>query len=141
MKKSVVFILWAFGASTCLGQKIRIAPVLNKDLKAVLCNIDTVLFRRGAMTSAMLYKVSNPSGSAHMPGTDEITNKFFIAVTNGDEEPDQILYNVGDFLGPRILRFKALPHDKYFLAIEYGEYKHRKRINLDISLGKVSEIK
>jgi len=93
------------------------------------------------MTSAMLYKVSNPSGSARMPGTDEITNKFFIAVTNGDEEPDQILYNVGDFLGPRILIFKALPHDKYFLAIEYGEYKHRKRINLDISLSKVSEIK
>ncbi|TSJ44542.1 hypothetical protein FO440_10305 [Mucilaginibacter corticis] len=141
MKRNLLLILLNFAAVTCFGQKISLTPVQNKGLKSILCDVDTVLFRRSVSTSVMLYKINNPTGSAHTPGTDEISNKFFIAVTNGDEVPDQILYSVGDFLGPKIIRFQAVKNDQYLLTIEYGVHKSRKRINLDISLDKVTVLK
>jgi hypothetical protein len=141
MKKLTLIILSVLSTTIAFGQKVTLTPVTTKNLKAILCNVDTVVFRSGRSTAVILYQISNPAGSAHMPETDEASNKFFIAVTNGDEVPDQILYSVGDFLGPKILKFQALKNDKYLLSIEYGIYKHRKRIDLDISLTKVSVMK
>jgi hypothetical protein len=138
MKKTLLILLLTFCAISCFGQKITLVAVQNKALKSILCNVDTELFRRGASTSAMLYKISNPSGSAHMPETDEISNKFLIAVSNGDEVPDHILYSIGDFYNPKILKSLTLRNDKYILSIEYGVFKSRKRINLDIALDKVT---
>jgi hypothetical protein len=141
MRRFSLITLLALVATAAFSQKISLTPVDSKNLKAILCNVDTVVFRSGRSTAVILYQISNPSGSAHMLGTDEISNKFLIAVTNGDEVPDQILYNIGDFLGPKILKFQALKSDKYFLSIGYGLYNHRKKINLDISISKISILK
>ncbi|MBC7401500.1 MAG: hypothetical protein H7289_16300 [Mucilaginibacter sp.] len=141
MKKLTLIILSVLGCTIAFGQKVTLTPVNTKSLKAILCNVDTVVFRSGRSTAVILYQLSNPSGSAHIPETDESSNKFLIAVTNGDEVPDQILYSVGDFLGPKILKFQALKDDKYFLSIGYGFYNHRKKINLDISISKISILK
>ncbi|MDB5159332.1 MAG: hypothetical protein JWR50_4039 [Mucilaginibacter sp.] len=141
MKKPLLIILLSLVIISCFGQKVTLVPIQNKALKSILCNVDTVLFRRGASISVTLYQISNPSGSAHMPETDEVSNKFLIAVSSIDETPDQILYSVGDFYAPKILKFQPVKNDKYLLSIEYGVFKSRKRINLDIAVDKVTVLK
>lgn len=72
-----------------------------------------------------------------MPETDEVSNKYLIAISSSDETPDQMLYSVGDFYNPKILKFLPGKKDDYLLSIEYGAYKLRKKINLDITLSKI----
>jgi hypothetical protein len=138
MKKLLLVTLLTFGVTLAFGQRISLTPVAGKSLKAILCNVDTVIFKSNYNISIILYKISNGSGSAHMPGTDEVSNKFLIAVSSIDEVPDQYLYSLGDFINPKVIQFQPLKRASYLLSIEYGTYKNRKKINLDISVGKVS---
>jgi hypothetical protein len=136
--KNFTFLLFLFLSINSYAQhKITVSELKNTNLKAVLCNVDTVYFKSNRSVSAILYKISNPAGSAHIPETDESSNKFLIAVTNGDEEPDQSLYSVGDFYDPKILKFEALENDTFRLIIEYGIAGHRKKVSYNIGLNHI----
>jgi hypothetical protein len=135
--KKIIFILLTILSANTYGQKISVTEIKEKYLKSILCSVDTVIFKRNDVISVILYEVSNPAGSAHMSETDESSNRFLIAVTTGDEVPEQHLFSVGNFLNPKIRKFEKLKDNNYSLVIEYGIFKSRKTVTLKISLNNV----
>lgn len=140
MKKSLFLLLVTIGfAVATSAQAIKPAKavkVQNETLRTVLTSVDTVIFRHGDI-GVSLYKISNPSGSAHIPETDEVSNKYFIAIANGDEVPDINLYQVGDFYNPKVLKFELLG-ERCHIVIEYGAYKHRKKVDVVATLNNIA---
>lgn len=118
--------------------QVKSTEIKDYNLMYALNNIDTVMIRSNNEIYVRLYKISNPFGSAHMPETDEISNRYLIAVSEPDDAPEQHLYNVGDFLAPKILKFQGTKDDHFNVIIEYGIYKKRKKVSVDISLKKVT---
>ncbi|HWZ16598.1 MAG TPA: hypothetical protein VNW95_15270 [Mucilaginibacter sp.] len=135
--KKIIFILLTILSANTYGQKISVTEIKEKYLKSILCAVDTVIFKRNDVISVILYEVSNPAGSAHLSETDESSNRFLIAVTTGDEVPEQHLFSVGNFLNPKIRKFEKLKDNNYSLVIEYGIFKVRKTAALKISLNNV----
>ena len=115
------------------AQSVKATTVRNYTLRTLLNSIDTVIFKHDLYVGVTLYKVSNPSGSAHMEGTDEVSNKYLIAIANGDEDPEINLYQVGDFYDPKILKYE-LSGGRCHIVIEYGIFKKRKRVDLSLTL-------
>jgi len=139
MKRTIyIFLLLTLAYSTSYSQGAKVTEIKDKNLKSVLCSIDTVIFKSNYVLAVTLYKVSNPSGSAHQPETDEVSNRYLIAVSSIDEVPDQYLFNVGDFYNPKILKFEQLKNGNYRVTFEHGVFKARRRMYLNISLKMVT---
>lgn len=140
MKKfaSLLFVLFAINAYA--QKKPLVSQITNETLVNLLSSVDTVVFKSGKEIRVVLYQVDNESGSAGIPGSEEVSTKFLIAVSEFGEIPDQSLFSVGDFYDPRIVKFSDQKNNDCLLQIEYGAYKSRKRISLNISLKKVTVI-
>lgn len=138
MKKYLFILPLSYICTKSYGQQqLKVSEIKSNNLVSTLCSVDTVIFKNNNTFSLILYKISNASGSAHMPETDEVSNRFLIAVTNGDEVPEQHLFNIGDFYDPKIIKWEKLK-DKYRLYIDYGgTFKGRRKITLNISLNAV----
>lgn len=118
--------------------KVLINELTSKNLVSAFCNVDTVIFKRNSSISVALYRASNVAGSAGIAETDQASNKFFIATTDGDEVPEQHLFTVGNFYNPKVVKFDVLKNRDYLLTIEYGFFKNRKKVSFNISLSKVT---
>jgi hypothetical protein len=138
--KTYIFLPILLVSASIYGQRLPISVSEIKDnyWKSTLCSVDTVISKSNDVLAVILYKVSNPSGSAHMPESDEVSNRFLIAVSSVDDSPEQHLFNVGDFYGPKILQFEELDRNNYRVLFSYGAADHRKKKFLNISLNKVT---
>jgi hypothetical protein len=136
MKKIFLPVILLFVVATAFGQKVT--PVKDQSLVTLLNNVETFTVASDDNAAVRVYKVSNPSGSAHMPGTDEVSHRFLIAVSTIDDAPEEYLYNVGDFLAPKVLGLTKAGKGAFALSIEYGVYNMRKKVQLDITLKKVT---
>lgn len=140
MKKLTTLLFFLFAINAYAQKKPAVTQIKNESLVNLLSSVDTVYFKESKEIRVVLYEVSNESGSANIPETDEVSTKFLIAVSEFNEIPDQSLFSVGDFYNPRIIKFSSLKNNDCLLLIEYGTYKSRKRISLNISLKKVTVI-
>jgi len=105
---------------------VELKKLEDKNFVYALCNIDTAIRKGSSNLQIVLYEVTNPSGSAHIAGGDEISNHFLIAVSSKDEDPKQKAYSVGDFYTPKIKKFDELSKDVFEIIIEDGPYDHKK---------------
>ena len=121
-------------------KKPFVSQIKSESLVNLLSSVDTVYFKESKEIRVILYQVSNESGSAHIPETDEVSTKFLIAVSEFGELPNQSLFSVGNFYDPRIIKFSALKSNDCLLQIEYGAYKNRKRMSFNISLNKITVV-
>lgn len=138
MKKiGLIFLMLTF-TKFSFSQTGKVAEVNDKNLKSTLCAIDTAIFKSNMALSVAFFKVSNPSGSAHLAESDEVTNRFLIAVSALGEDTEEHLYNVGNFYNPQILKFDQLKNNNYRVMFEYGPFKQRKKMFLNISLKAVT---
>ncbi len=140
MKKIIILLSIGLGlvkTSDAQTGHVELKKLEDKDFVYALCNIDTAIRKGSTNLQIVLYDVTNPSGSAHIAGDDEISNHFLLAVSSKDEDPKQYAYSLGDFYSPKIKKFDELTKDVFEIIIEDGPYDHRKMTALTASLKEV----
>ena len=141
MKKINVLIgIFLFAVNMCTAQtrNIQVHQLQTKSWINTLCLVNTVLFKSNDNLAVHLYKVSNPSGSAHLSESDEISHKFLIAVSSIDDSPEQRAYSVGNFIYPKILKFDEVTANEFIVVIEHGVITKRRTTKIHIKLRSVT---
>ena len=100
MKKLLIFLWCHWTLSTVSGQQINIQKVKDKDLTYILNKVSKYEVYESNDYRCSIYFVSNSSGTANQPGTDEVTHNLYIAVSEWGESPPYSLFNVGPFYNP-----------------------------------------
>jgi hypothetical protein len=141
--KNLLFIalLFLFHSANSQSRGSHIYEFKNKQLIQLITSIDTVIIRSNSNISVMLFRIENPMGSAHLPETDEISIKYMVSVGYGDDSPDNHLFNLGDYIYPKLLEFKELNKESFLVRIEHGIYGHRKKNGYLVKLKSVTGIK
>jgi hypothetical protein len=135
IKRSLLFLFLCFGISTGFAQSVKYRNVNNGDLVYILNNIERSIKFQNSTGDLFVnvYIVSDPSGSAHIEGTDEITNSIYIATSEDGEAPDQYLYRLTSVYDPKIISYtKSVKHPQ--LILSYGPADKRKKIVISIEL-------
>jgi len=140
MKKLFAALLFLLSLNAYAQNKPVVSQIKNENLVNLLSSVDTVYFKESNEIRVVLYQVDNGSGSAGIPGYEDVSTKFLVAVSEFGEIPDQSLFSVGDFLAPRIIKFSALKNNDCLLQIEHGAYQNRKKLSLNISLKKATVV-
>lgn len=138
MKKIFLPVILMFFGAAVFGQKV--VPVKTKDLAILLSSVEALTTASDDNIAVKVYKIANASGSAHVPGDDEISHRFLISVSSIDDAPEVHLYNVGDFYMPRILKLVKTRKGAFTLSIAYDGSK-RKTAQVNITLKKATLIK
>jgi len=118
-----------------IAQTIKYSSVNNEDLVYVLNNIEKTLeFTNTNQTLYIkVFIVSDPSGSAHIPDTEDITNTIYITTSEAGEAPEQHLYKLTSVYDPKIISWtKSAKHPQ--LIFSYGPADKRKKVAVSIEL-------
>ncbi len=135
LKKSLLFLFLCFGLLTGFAQTIKYRNVSNVDLVYVLNNIEKTIELANSNQTLYIkvFVVSDPSGSANIPDTEEITNTIYIATSEAGEAPEQHLYKLTSVYDPKIISWtKSAAHPQ--LVLSYGPANKRKKIAISIEL-------
>jgi hypothetical protein len=89
---------------TCYSQSIKSTEITRKESVKFAESIGSFETFEGRQLWAKLFKSSNGSGSAHTPGTDEVSFSIFICLAHYDDEPESKLYKVGPFTNPKVIK-------------------------------------
>lgn len=134
MKKIICVILLLVACSlVAYSQVVKTSRVQDAILRKVLSSVDTVIVKSNYNIAVTIFRVSNGSGSAHIPETEEVTHKFIISISTVDEAPEINVYQVANFYNPKVLKFELLGEQAH-IVIEYGVYKQRKRVDLIVTV-------
>jgi len=58
--------------------------------------------------SIIIYTIDNPSGSSGFEEGHEISYNLLVAVSEFDEEPNQNLFDIGDFYNPKFIKWTKI---------------------------------
>lgn len=123
----LIALLFLFSGVYSQPKGSHIYEYKDKQLIRLITSIDTIIIRSNNNISVILFRIFNPLGSAHMPETDEVSIKYMVSVGDYDDTPGHRLFNLGDYLAPKLLEFKELSKDSFLVGIEHGIYGHRKK--------------
>jgi len=135
LKKLLLLLFLCFGVSTVFAQTIKYRSVNNEDLVYVLNNIEKKIeFTNTNQTLYIkVFIVSDPSGSAHIPDTEDITNTIYITTSEAGEAPEQHLYKLTSVYDPKIISWtKSAKHPQVIFS--YGPADKRKKVAVSIEL-------
>jgi hypothetical protein len=135
LKKLSLFIFSCLWFAPGFAQKVKYNSVNNEDLVYVLNNIEKKIefINTDQTLYVKVYVVADPSGSAHTPDTDEITNTLYIATSEDGEAPEQHLYKLTSVYDPKIISWtKSAKHPQ--LIFSYGPADKRKKVIVSIEL-------
>jgi hypothetical protein len=116
---------------------LKYKRVVDSGLIYVLNNIErSVKFKNSSGDFFInVYIVSDPTGSAHIEGSEEISDSIYIAVSEDGKVPDQYLYRLTSVYDPKIISYtKSVKHPQLILA--YGPANKRRRVAISIELKK-----
>jgi hypothetical protein len=118
-----------------IGQTLKYKAIQNADLNYVLNNIEktTQFAADNGDLFIKAYIVADPSGSAHVDGTDEITNSIYIAVSEDGEAPEQHLFRLTSVYDPKFVNWIKTPGGPE-LVISYGPANKRKKATVHVAL-------
>lgn len=134
MRKILTLLIFVFVNHQANAQKkVQLQNLSNKFLKSILCNLDTTVVKSNNNIAVRYYLISNPSGSAKLPESDEVSNQLIFAVSTIDDDPVQHLYKTQRFINPRIISFSEINIKEFDIIIEYGIYNARKRKTFKIT--------
>ncbi|MFI5163530.1 MAG: hypothetical protein ACHQHN_19805 [Sphingobacteriales bacterium] len=120
---------------TASAQKITYKNLPDSNLTYILNSIEKHIAFKNNKDDLFInvYVVSDPSGSAHTEGTDEITNTIYVAVSEDGEYPEQHLYKLTSVYDPKIVSWTKNAANPQ-LVFTCGAYGHRKRVVVSIFL-------
>lgn len=120
-------------------EKTVVKEVSDKTVRKILTSLESHFVLSGKKLTIDIFKVSNGSGSAHVAGDDEISETYFITITDspGDEDPIFKVVSVGPFYGSKIIKHTDLG-DKYILTLKHYNSGKRQIHNITLSLNKAA---
>ena len=135
-RKLIILLLFcACYSASSFAQVLKYTKVTNGDLNYVLNNIEKSIKFQNSTGDLFIkvYVVSDPSGSANIPETEEITNTIYIATSEDGEAADEYLYKLTSVYDPKIISWtKSAKHPQ--LIFSYGPADKRKKVDISIEL-------
>ncbi len=101
------------------AQNPQITKAGNNNLSYVLNNTRNTFTAATKTISVKLYQVSNKSGSAKQAGTDEVTDNFYVSISEFDEQPKQMLFVIKNVYAPKHITLTPQPDQKIKLSFVY----------------------
>lgn len=120
----------------CGQQNIKVKEVKDQSIIKFVNSVDSFFIKKPNRFGIILFVLSNGSGSAQLPESDESSQNILISVAEYDEQPQNRVFNAGPFLYLKFIN--EIDSGEYFtLTIEHGVTNSRKRNSLIIYADKV----
>ncbi len=130
MKKRVISIfsilLFTVLSLSLNAQQPLVQKVKAADITYVLNNIRSTHKAQTSQFIVNLFEVSNKSGSARQNESDEVTDHLYIAISEFDEKPQQLLFVIKDVYAPseiKMIKQSEQAIQLSFFYVEKGEKK------------------
>lgn len=136
MKRIFLLLLIAIvSPRIATAQTIKVKEVKNSDLTYVLNNIVKTTHYNDEKNYLFIkvYVTADPSGSAHVEGTDEVTNSIYIAVSNDGEAPEQHLFRLPSVYNPKLVNWVKTANGPG-LVLTYGPANKTKKATIQVGL-------
>ena len=135
MKKVFLLLILTGFILPLFAQQITYKDVSDEQLIYVLNNIQKHIGYKNNTGDVFInvYVVADPSGSAGIAGSDEITNTIYIATSGGGEQPKQYLFKLTPVLAPKFLGETRTEKDFQF-TFAYGVGNKRENATVTVSL-------
>lgn len=121
------------------AQNPQIIKANNNNLSYILNNIRTSFTSETKTISVKLYQVSNKSGSAKQPETDEVTDNLYVAISEFDEQPKQMLFVIKNVYAPKNITLSPQPDQKIKLTFVYKDKGQPQKYTATLSSTGVEE--
>jgi len=130
MQKQVILIfsilLFTILSLSLNAQQPLVQKIKSADIIYVLNNIRSTYKAQTTHFIVNLFEVSNKSGSARQNESDEVTDHLYIAISEFDEKPQQLLFVIKDVYAPseiKMIKQSEKAIQLSFFYIEKGEKK------------------
>jgi hypothetical protein len=131
MKIYFLPVLLLFYFNSC-AQSSKITEIKQKESVKLIESILSFERFEGRQLWAQILKISNGSGSAKSPGTEEVSYSIVISLAHYDEYPKSKLYKIGPFVDPKVVR-KVDSGDAITFYIKDENARHIKTYKLQVS--------
>lgn len=139
MQRIILLLLFtSFLANQSFGQTLSYKKVESTDITYVLNNIVKTSIYKGEKSNlaVIVYAVSDPSGSAKIGETHEVTTSIYFAVSEYDEVPEQYVYKLSSVYNPKLIRWiEGAAGPK--IVLTYGPYKIKRTATIQVTLQKL----
>jgi hypothetical protein len=130
MQKQIISIfsilLFTILSLSLNAQQPLVQKVKSADITYVLNNIRSTHKAQTAHFIVNLFEVSNKSGSARQNESDEVTDHLYIAISEFDEKPQQLLFVIKDVYGPSEIKMIKQSEQAIQLSFYYLQKGKRK---------------
>lgn len=130
MKKRIISIfsilLFTILSLSLNAQQLLVQKVKTADITHVLNNIRSTHKAQTSQFIVNLFEVSNKSGSARQNESNEVTDHLYIAISEFDEKPQQLLFVIKDVYAPsgiKMIKQSEQAIQLSFFYVEKGEKK------------------
>lgn len=120
----------SLNAQQPVAQKVK-----SSDITYVLNNIRSTYKAQTSGFVVNLFEVSNKSGSAQQNETDEVTDNLYIAISEFDEKPQQVLFVIKDLYAPSDIKIVKQSEKMIELSFSYLEKGKKKKVRVGIANG------
>lgn len=124
MKKYTALLL-VCSSYTSFAQSIKINEIVQSETVNLISSIESFNSFAGKQLRLGIIKVSNGSGSAKLPESDESSSNLLISVAHYDEDAESKIFSIGPFIAPKVIR-KVDADGFVTLFVKYGIHGMRK---------------
>lgn len=123
--KNFILVVLVFFTFNSFAQSIKIVEISKNEGAQMLTSIESFEVIQGKQLRLGIIKISNGSGSANLPESDEVSYNMLVSVAHYDENPESKVFSIGPFISPKVLK-KVDDGKSITLFIENGIMKRRK---------------
>ncbi len=121
------------------AQQPLVQKVKSADITYVLNNIRSTYKAQTTHFIVNLFEVSNKSGSARQNESDEVTDHLYIAISEFDEKPQQLLFVIKDVYAPSEIKMIKQSEQAIQLSFFYIEKGEKKKFEALVTNGGVEK--
>ncbi len=130
-----IFVMYTFililSILSCEVQEGFVTQIKEPDIVALINSLESGDKYKTGSFNILIFKKSNPSGSAKTVGTHEVTHSYLIGISEFDEYPKQSLFIVGDFMNP-VIEDVIENESSIRITIKHGNVNNRKSNEFEI---------
>jgi hypothetical protein len=127
MASIFIILLFTILSLPLNAQQPLVQKVKSADITYVLNNIRSTYKAQTTHFIVNLFEVSNKSGSARQNESDEVTDHLYIAISEFDEKPQQLLFVIKDVYGRSEIKMIKQSEQVIQLSFFYVEKGKKKK--------------
>lgn len=120
MKLLLIIFFSAFIGQESFSQKAVLKFENDSSLTHLINNVTEFKVFKTNELQIMVLVVSNPSGSANIAETDEVSSKVYIGVSQYDERPKQMVYSINQLIAPKDFSITVINNKDIRLKFNYN---------------------